>query len=269
MARVGFIGAGNMAEAIARGLLRAGLYTVQEICAADPNVDRQRLFRDELGVACFGTPAEVAGRADILILAVKPYVVGEALAQMAAALRPESLLVSIAAGISTAFIEQAAGGGGERRVVRVMPNTPMLVGKGMSAIARGKLATDADVLLVERIFGAGGKTVRVDEPALDAVTGVSGSGPAYIFYLCEVLAAAGVKAGLPEDQAAVLARQTVVGAAAMLEASKEAPAELRRKVTTPGGTTQAAIETMQAADLAGTIARAVAAATQRSKEMGK
>ena len=135
--------------------------------------------------------------------------------------------------------------------------------------ARGSAATDADVFLAERIFGAGGKTLRVEESALDAVTGVSGSGPAYVFYLCELMAIAGVKAGLPEDQAAALARQTVIGAAAMLEQAKDPPSELRRKVTTPGGTTQAAIETMQAANLEDTITRAIAAAAKRSKEMGK
>lgn len=267
MARIGFIGAGNMAEAIARGLLRAGLYEASEICAADPSPDRQRLFRDSLQIGCFGEPLEVAERAETLILAVKPYVLGDVVKQIAPKLRPESLLISIAAGISLKFIAQAAGPGA--RVIRVMPNTPMLVGKGMSAIARGEGATDSDVFLAERIFGAGGKTIRVDESAMDAVTGVSGSGPAYVFYLCELVAIAGAKAGLPEEQAAALARQTVIGAAAMLEASKEPPAELRRKVTTPGGTTQAAIETMQAADLEGTITRAIGAAAKRSKEMGK
>jgi pyrroline-5-carboxylate reductase len=270
MARIGFIGAGNMAEAIARGLLRAGLYSPSDICSADPSADRQRLFRDELGISCFGQPAEVASRAETLILAVKPFVVGDVLAQIAPSLKPNSLLISIAAGISIGFMESAAAKSGNKpRVIRVMPNTPMLVGKGMSAIARGSSATDTDVFLAERIFGAGGKTVRVDEAAMDAVTAVSGSGPAYVFYLCEILAAAGVKAGLPEDQAALLARQTVTGSAAMLEFSKEPPAELRRKVTTPGGTTQAAIETMQTADLPGIFTKAIAAAAARSKEMGK
>ena len=273
MARIGFIGAGNMAEAIARGLLRAGLYGPGDICSADPSADRQRLFRDELGITCFGQPADVATRAETLILAVKPFVVGDVLAQIAGSLRPDSLIISIAAGISIGFMETAAGksaaAGTKPRVIRVMPNTPMLVGKGMSAIARGSAATDTDVFLAERIFGAGGKTVRVDESAMDAVTAVSGSGPAYVFYLCELMAAAGAKVGLPEEQALALARQTVIGAAAMLELSKENPAELRRKVTTPGGTTQAAIETLQAADLAGIFAKALAAAAARSKEMGK
>jgi pyrroline-5-carboxylate reductase len=270
MPRIGFIGAGNMAEAIARGLLRAGLYEASDICAADPSADRQHLFRDSLQINCFAEPAEVAQKADTLILAVKPYVLGDVVKGFAGKLRPESLLISIAAGISIKFIQDAAGGaGGNAKVIRVMPNTPMLVGKGTSAISRGSHATDSDVFLAERIFGAGGKTVRVDESAMDAVTGVSGSGPAYVFYLCELMAIAGVKAGLPEDQAAALARQTVIGAAAMLDSTKEAPAELRRKVTTPGGTTQAAIETMQAADLEGTIIKAIAAAAKRSKEMGK
>jgi pyrroline-5-carboxylate reductase len=273
MSTIGFIGAGNMAEAIARGLLRTAAYQPAEIFATDPDADRRRLFADELGISC----APDAGRAaasDIVILAVKPFIMADALAQMNAARKADGLVISIAAGISCKFVESAlgggggGGGGGGARVIRVMPNTPMLVGKGVSALCRGTSATEHDLITAERIFSAGGKTVRVTEDLMDAVTAVSGSGPAYVFFLAECLAQAGVAAGLSPLQADQLARQTVIGAAALLEMSKEAPADLRRKVTTPKGTTQAAIETLQSGDLLGLITRAVQAAAARSKELG-
>jgi pyrroline-5-carboxylate reductase len=274
MATIGFIGAGNMAEAIARGLLRSALYQPADIRATDPSPERQRLFSDELGIVCHADCQKAASEADIVILAVKPFVLAEALNQIQPSLKADSLIISIAAGISTRFIEQGLGGGGVvvgdgRRVIRVMPNTPMLVGKGISGLARGQFATEQDLIAAERIFSAGGKTVRVTENLIDAVTAVSGSGPAYVFFLAEALAQAGVAAGLTELQASQLARQTVVGAAALLDQSSDAPAELRRKVTTPKGTTQAAIETLEAGGFVDLMTRAVAAATRRSKELGK
>lgn len=273
MPTLGFIGAGNMAEAIARGLLRQAVYGPSEIKATDPNPERQRLFTDELGIACTEECQKAAASADIVILAVKPFVMAEALQQIGSMMKPGALVISIAAGISSKFIEETLANtqlpGGGVRVVRVMPNTPMLVGKGMSAIARGRFASEHDLIAAERIFSAGGTTVRVPEDLMDAVTAVSGSGPAYVFYLTETLTQAGVAAGLTEAQAGQLARQTVIGSAELLAQSKDTPAELRRKVTTPKGTTQAAIESMQAADLQGIMTKAVAAAAKRAKELGR
>jgi pyrroline-5-carboxylate reductase len=276
MATIGFIGAGNMAEAIARGLLRQAVYQPSDIRATDPNPERQRLFNDDLGISCSEECTKAAAGSDIVILAVKPFVMAEALQQVGPMMRVGALVISIAAGISSKFIEEtlASGAGavmpgGGVRVVRVMPNTPMLVGKGMSAIARGRFASEHDLIAAERIFSAGGATVRIPEELMDAVTAVSGSGPAYIFYMTEALAQAGLAAGLTEAQAAQLARQTVIGAAELLAQSKDTPAELRRKVTTPKGTTQAAIEIMQGADFAGLMTRAVAAAAKRAKELGR
>ncbi len=276
MPTIGFIGAGNMAEAIARGLLRTAAYQPADIYATDPDANRQRLFVDELGIGCGGGgDCGKAAGADIVILAVKPFVMGAALAQIQGSVKAGALIISIAAGISTKFIEQALGsagggaGGAGARVVRVMPNTPMLAGKGMSALCRGARASEQDLITAERIFAAGGKTVRVTEDLIDAVTAVSGSGPAYVFYLTECLAAGGVAAGLTAAQAEQLARQTVIGAAALLEQSPDAPAELRRKVTTPKGTTQAAIEALEAGDLQDLLTTAVLAAQRRSKELGK
>ncbi|HVT80721.1 MAG TPA: pyrroline-5-carboxylate reductase [Phycisphaerae bacterium] len=270
MPTIGFIGAGNMAEAIARGLLRTAAYQPQDICATDPEPGRQELFARELGISCSGEKSGAAG-AEIVILAVKPFIMADALAQIKPEVRPDALIISIAAGISAEFIEKALATPANPvpRVVRAMPNTPMLVGKGMSALCRGTSATEHDLITGERIFSAGGKTVRITEDLIDAVTGVSGSGPAYIFFMTEALTQGGIAAGLSELQASQLARQMVIGAAALLEQSKDSPAELRRKVTTPKGTTQAAIETMQAGGFPELMTQAVLAAMKRSKELGK
>ncbi len=270
MPTIVFIGAGNMAEAIARGLIRSGLYQPSEIRATDPNPERQRLFADDLGISCDGDCQKATAQSDIVILAVKPFIMADALAQLAPELDPDALIISIAAGVSCNFIEHSLGGGEfGHHVIRVMPNTPMLAGKGMSALARGAHASEADLIAAERIFASAGKTVRVPESAMDAVTAVSGSGPAYVFYLAEALTHAGIAAGLTEAQAAQLARETVIGAAALLDQSKDSPAELRRKVTTPNGTTQAAIESLQANNFQSLMTKAIAAATKRSKELGK
>lgn len=268
MPTLAFIGAGNMAEAIARGLLRSALYAPADLRACDPSPDRQRLFEEDLHIQTSADCQAAAKDADILLLAVKPFVMAEALTTLKAAARPDALFISIAAGISTKFIESTLASQ-KPRVIRVMPNTPMLVGKGMSAISKGAHATDADVIATEKIFDAGGHSVRLPESAIDAVTALSGSGPAYIFLLTEALAQAGAEAGLPAAEAAHLARQTVIGAAALLEESKDSPAELRRKVTTPNGTTQAAIESLQAAGFQHAITAAIAAAAKRSRELGK
>jgi len=266
MSIIAFIGAGNMAEAIARGIFNAGVYKPSDILAADPSADRQRLFND-LNIRCVTDPAEIVPQADIVILATKPFVLADVLRQLKPQLKSDVLIISIAAGISAKFIGDTLGG--NRRVIRVMPNTPMLVGKGMSALAGGRFATEDDLIVAERIFAAAGKTLRVEESAMDAVTAVSGSGPAYVFFLTEAMAKAGVTLGLTEQQASQLARETVIGAAALLERSKDAPDELRRKVTTPNGTTHAAIESMQKQNFADIITQALTAAAKRSKEMGK
>jgi len=268
-ASLGFIGAGNMAEAITRGILRSALYSPDQILVSDPAPERRSLFAD-LGITAHADSAQVAASCEILLLAVKPQMIDAALAQIRPVLPPDTLIISIIAGLSTTFLETGLSTGGQNiRVIRVMPNTPMLVGAGMSALCRGAYATDADIATADRIFAAGGRTVRVDPAQMDAVTALSGSGPAYVFYLTEAMAAAGKQLGLSEAHAALLARQTIIGSAKLLAESKDAPAELRRKVTSPGGTTQAAIESMQRDDLSALIARALSAAAARSKELGK
>jgi pyrroline-5-carboxylate reductase len=192
----------------------------------------------------------------------------DVLAKLAADLAPETLVISIAAGISSNFIEKHLGAAARWRVIRVMPNTPMLVGQGMAALCKGTHATSEDGAAARRIFECAAQVIEVPESLMDAVTAVSGSGPAYLFYLVEQMIRAGTDLGLSEPDARLLASQTVAGAAAMLLASDDAPAELRRKVTSPGGTTQAAITHLDDKAVGQSIVEAVKAAAARSKELG-
>ncbi|MFB3892072.1 MAG: pyrroline-5-carboxylate reductase [Phycisphaerae bacterium] len=264
--QLGVIGGGNMAEAILRGVLRGNFLPHNAIIASDPVFDRRQHITRNVGVSCVDDNA-VPASCPTVLLAVKPQVMGGVLDGIARHVSPDALIVSIAAGIPTSFIDSHLGGRG--RIVRVMPNTPMLAGAGMSALAVGPRATEADLRQAERYFSASGQTVIVTEEQLDAVTAVSGSGPAYFFYLVEAMIEAGVAEGLAEDTAAALAVQTCVGAAKLLSDSRERPEVLRRKVTSPGGTTQRAIETMEATGVKKAIVAAIRAAAARSRELGK
>jgi pyrroline-5-carboxylate reductase len=257
-----------MAEAIVRGLLRGGAYRPEQVIAADVSEARRKLFADELKIAAVESSAEVARQAKILLLSVKPYQMQDVLGGIGAVLRPDALVISIAAGVRAASIEQHLGGGKSWRVVRSMPNTPMLVGEGMVAIAKGTHATDADLAVARRVFEASADVIEVGEDQIDAVTAVSGSGPAYFFYFVENMIRAGVELGLTAEQAHRLASKTALGAARMLLAGKDSPEELRRKVTTPNGTTHAAIVRMEEGGVGGIIGEAVKAAERRSKELG-
>jgi pyrroline-5-carboxylate reductase len=190
------------------------------------------------------------------------------LADIAPVLRPDVLIVSIAAGISSNFIETNLGGGRPWRVVRTMPNTPVLVGEGMVAIAAGGHATADDLATARRLFEAGATVIELPEERMDAVTAMSGSGPAYFFFLVEQMVAAGISLGLTAEQSHILATRTALGAARMLVGSSDSPQELRRKVTSPNGTTQAAIETMQARGVPEALVTAVQRAAARSRELG-
>jgi len=178
------------------------------------------------------------------------------------------LIVSIAAGISSGFIERNLGAGKAWRVIRAMPNTPMMMGKGMVALARGKHASEQDLAAGRKIFEAGATVLELEESKMDAVTAMSGSGPAYFFYLVEQMTRAGVTLGLSEQEAGVLATRTCIGSAAMLEGSAESPQELRKKVTSPGGTTQAAIELMESREMGEILTAAIRRAAERSRELG-
>jgi pyrroline-5-carboxylate reductase len=265
------IGAGNMAEAIVRGVLKARLIEPSRIIAADIAEARRRVFSGELGVATTEANTMAAGGSSIVLLSVKPQQMQTTLAELGPSLGRETLIISIAAGISTAKIAQGLGdgmGNGQWRIVRAMPNTPMLVGEGMVALCAGGRADAADLRRARELFECAAQVVEVNEAQMDAVTAVSGSGPAYVFYLAEQMIAAGESAGLSGEHARALSLQTILGAARMLASSDHAPAELRRKVTSPGGTTQAAIEHMERAKVGPAIQEAIAAAVRRGRELG-
>ena len=203
-----------------------------------------------------------------LLLSVKPQQMPAALADLSAGLVPHTLIISIAAGVRTEFIESHLRSGESWRVIRTMPNTPMLVGQGMVAIARGAHATAEDAAAARRIFEYSATVLEVEEAKMNAVTALSGSGPAYFFYLAEHMMRAAIELGMTGEQADTLVRKTALGAATMLAALKDPPAELRRKVTSPGGTTQAAIDAMEAKKMGEIIVDAIQAAEERGRELG-
>ena len=269
---LGIIGAGNMAEAIVRGVVRAGLFRPDQVIAADVAPARRQLFAEQLDVRAVESNADAAKYARTLLLCVKPQQMADALAAIGAAMRPDALVVSIAAGTTTSFIEQHLGGrtgAAPLRVVRAMPNTPMLVGEGMTAITPGAHATADDLKKARRIFESAGAVIGVEESLLDAVTALSGSGPAYFFYLAEHMIAAGVEMGLSPEHARLLVARTALGAAKMLAESPDAPQELRRRVTSPGGTTEAAIRHMESGQLPDVVKQAIFNAQRRGKELRK
>jgi pyrroline-5-carboxylate reductase len=265
---LGIIGAGQMAEAIVRGLLRANLFRPDQLIAADVAEPRRQLFERELKIRAVEQNAAAARESKALLLSVKPYQIKDVLSGLGKVAAPDTLFISIAAGVRAMALEAALGGDRPWRVVRSMPNTPMLVGEGMVAIARGTHATADDLAAARRIFEASADVIEVDEPQLDAVTALSGSGPAYFFYFVEQMIAAGTELGLSPEQAHRLASKTALGAAKMLLTSGDTPAELRRKVTTPNGTTHAAITTMEQNGLGDILRDAVKACHRRSIELG-
>ena len=265
MRELGFIGAGNMATALCRGVVRAGLVEASDIIASDPDERQRRRFAEATGA---GTTAsnEEACCARVVVLAVKPNVAPAALAEIGPALPADTFVISVVAGISTPAIDAAAGRA--LRVIRAMPNTPMLVGEGAAALCKGANATDADLARARQLFEASATVIEVGEPAMHAVTALSGSGPAYVFYLAEIMAQAGAELGLSESDAVTLAARTIFGAGKMLAETGEGAAALRDKVTTPGGTTAAALASMADDGVAEAIVKAIKAAARRSEELG-
>ncbi|GAQ80892.1 pyrroline-5-carboxylate reductase [Klebsormidium nitens] len=263
---VGFIGAGQMAEAMARGFSKAGVVPASQQFATDPSEARREVF-SSFGVTALQSNVEVAEKSDVIFLAVKPYVVKKVLEELQTTLTERHLIVSIAAGVTLEQLQAAAGKGA--RIVRVMPNTPCLVGETAAALSLGKHATEADGELVQKLFSAVGLVHVVPENLLDAVTGLSGSGPAYIFIAIEALADGGVAAGLPRDIALSLAAQTVKGAAEMVLQTGKHPGVLKDSVASPGGTTIAGLHELEKGGVRSTLINAVLAAAQRSKELSK
>lgn len=262
---IAFVGAGNMAGALIRGLLGTQKVRPEQIVASDPDEARLGVLASELGIRTTPSNPDALREADVVVLATKPQAFRLLLPDVEGALEPDALVISIAAGISTKLIEQQLPDGA--RVVRSMPNTPALVGMGATAITAGANASEADLELAEELFESVGIVVRVPERQLDAVTALSGSGPAYVFSMIEGLRDAAVREGLPEDVALELSAQTVLGAARLLVDGGESPETLRDKVTSPGGTTRAGLDALETAGFADALGRAVRAATRRSEEL--
>ncbi len=264
---VAFLGAGNMAGALVKGLLAARALSPERVICTDVRSARLEELHARYGVRTSSSNEEAAREADVIVLSTKPQVFDRLLADVARGVRPDALVVSIAAGIAIASIEAMLPIG--TRVVRTMPNTAVLVDAGATAIAAGGAAKAEDVALVASLFDHVGATVVLDESQLDAVTGLSGSGPAYIFLIIEALADAGVKVGLHRDAALQLAAQTLLGSAKLLLETGEHPGKLKDMVTSPGGTAIAGLHTLEAGGLRTTLIDAVEVATARAKELGE
>jgi pyrroline-5-carboxylate reductase len=264
---IAFLGAGNMAEALIKGLLRAGIARPDSVIATGRRPEKLEELQRAYGVRTTLDNVAAAREADVVVLSVKPQALDKVLVQVAPVVDPRKLVISVAAGVPIAAMERRLGAGA--RIIRTMPNTPSLVGAGACALSRGEHASDEDLAVATRIFQAVGITTVVDENLLDAVTGLSGSGPAYIFLVIEALSDAGVKVGLPRYTAQKLAAQTVLGSAQLLIETGTHPGQLKDQVTSPGGTAIAGLHTLEAGGLRTTLINAVEAATRRAKELGE
>ncbi|MGZ5443837.1 MAG: pyrroline-5-carboxylate reductase [Thermoanaerobaculia bacterium] len=263
---IGFIGAGNMAEAMIRGLLRGNDFAPEQVSASGPREERAGELREKYGIRAT-TDNKASANSDIVVLSVKPQILSRVLDEVADSIRADALVISIAAGVPVATIQSRLASG--TRVVRAMPNTPALVDAAATAIAGGEHARESDLADAKRIFDAIGLTVILEESALDAVTGLSGSGPAYVFLILEALSDAGVKVGLSRRTAQLLAAQTVLGSAKLLLETNEHPGRLKDMVTSPGGTAITGLHTLEHGGVRTTLMNAVEAATRRSRELGE
>ncbi len=281
--KIGFIGAGQMAMALAKGFVAAGLVRAENLLAADPSEAARAAFAEATGGTTLGSNTQVVSQTEVIVLAVKPHLVLKVADEVRQTLTPEKLVVSIAAGIRTAALEEALTWShafegvkqsdshveGVARLVRVMPNTPCLVGRGACGYCLGKNATAEDGRLIEQLLSSVGLAFEVEERLLDAVTGLSGSGPAFIYQVIEALSDGGVRMGLPRNIATALAAQTVAGAAEMVTITGEHPGVLKDRVTSPGGTTIAGIQALEEHGLRAALMAAVGAATERSLELAR
>jgi len=266
--RIGFIGAGNMATALIKGILKANLVPSDFVSASDVDIEKLDSLKSEYGInVVFKDNEKLVTESDIIVLAIKPQIFEKILKEIAPKLDKSKLIISIAAGISTEYIENIVEK--DLKIVRAMPNTPALILEGATAIAPGAHAAEDDLRIAYKIFDAVGKVAVVDESQMDAVTGLSGSGPAYIFMIIEALSDAGVKMGLSRSVAMKLAAQTVMGAAKLQIETDMHPGRLKDMVTSPGGTAIAGIHTLEQGGLRTTLINAVESATMRSIELGR
>ncbi len=266
--KIGFIGAGNMGEALIKGMLLSQSFGPQQLLASDKVSQRLNYLTETYKIKVFKKNSEVVRRSDVIILAVKPQNLEEALKEMREGFSKDKLLISILAGIPVGKLQGILKRGA--RVIRAMPNAPALVQEGATAIFRGDQATEKDVQIARRIFDSVGKTIILqDESLMDAVTGLSGSGPAYVFVILEALSDGGVAMGLSREVATNLAIQTIAGAAKLARESRKHPGELKDMITSPGGTTIVGLKKLEEGGLRASLMEAVEAATLRSKELSK
>jgi pyrroline-5-carboxylate reductase len=265
--RIGMLGAGNMAGALIRGLLASKSVTADQIVASDVRADHLKELETQYGIKTFDDNLKLAAVSNLVVLAVKPQVVDRVLDQMSDAFAPDTLLVSIAAGVPIRSLEARLPA--HVRVMRAMPNTAAIALAGATGIAPGSRATAEDIAVTRALFDAIGRSVVLDESLIDAVTGLSGSGPAYIMVIIEALADGGVKVGLHRDTALMLAAQTVYGSAKLLLETGEHPGRLKDMVTSPGGTAIAGLHTLESGGIRRTLIDAVDTATKRAVELGE
>ena len=265
--RIAVLGAGKMGGILLQAFLKQGLFAADEITATVAHEERATVLGAQWGVEVTTDNLRAAQGADMLLLSVKPFQIADLLGKIGSALTPGKLVISVAASVQTRAIEEAAGC--EIAVVRAMPNTPSALGAGIAGLCRGRYVSDAQMELASRIFATVGRTVTVDEKHMDAVTGLSASGPAYIYIILESLAEAGVKVGLPRDIATLLAAQTTFGAAKMVLDTGYHPALLKDAVTTPAGCTVDGILELEEGGLRVTLIKAVMRATERARELAK
>ncbi|OQX08476.1 MAG: pyrroline-5-carboxylate reductase [Desulfobulbaceae bacterium A2] len=266
MEHIGFIGGGQMGEAMIRGLLAAGTLPAASIMVAEPDSARCSVLRKKYGVLTASSPKELASHGRVLIVAVKPQVMAAVLGQYRGHCTAEHLLISIAAGVPLRLFAEHLDE--QARVIRVMPNTPALVLAGASALCGNAYVGREDMALAMQIFSAIGTCVEVGEHLMDAVTGLSGSGPGYVFTFIEAMIDAGVRVGLPRPLAESLTLQTIYGSVRLAQESGEHPALLKARVTSPGGTTIAGLHVLEEGGFRGMVMSAVQAATERSRELG-
>lgn len=264
--KIGFIGGGNMAEAFIKGLLNGG-FPAEDILFSEPNESRRQLMEERYAVTCAANNMDLVTGSDIVVLATKPQILDRVLEDIVGVFDDEKLLISILAGITTTRLE--TGLGGKSRVVRAMPNTPALAGQGAAALCPGKYIDQENRQVAQHLFETVGIALWVEEGQMDAVTGLSGSGPAFVYTFIEAMTAGGVQEGLRLDVAHALAVQTVAGAALLVQTTGEHPALLREKVCSPAGTTISAIRVLEERGLRAMMMEAVGAATARSRELGK
>jgi len=269
--KIGFIGGGNMAEAMIKGLLSALFIEAKNVFVSEPSEAKRDTLHAEYKIKVSADNRELVKKCDIIILAVKPQIVQKVLRDIASLVGRDKLVISIAAGVPIAIMDDVLRGGKNKKfsIVRTMPNTPALVQEGVTAIASGEHVRKIDVKIAHRIFEAVGRTVDVEEDQLDAVTGLSGSGPAYIFMLIEALSDAGVKMGLSREVANTLTIQTVLGSAKLARESGKHPGELKDMVTSPAGTTISGLHALEEGSFHTTLMNAVEDATLRSRELGQ